>query len=323
MMRFDERDTIFARMAYLPGTWQYDDYYLKHPERKIVDATLRRLPDLCSEKTRFYHPEKCAAVNANFSLLQTLHPLCESYVSSNRGTSPGVDYSESVKSIMLSFGAESVRIARMRDEFHYSFRGRHLQHYGEPVERFMPYGVVFSVRMDKEMIDSAPDVDEMLESSTAYVKAAMAGLLISSYISNLGYSARTHMDGNYLAVLPVVAESAGLGVFGRNGLLITRDSGPAVKLGLVTTDLPLAPDPSLEVDLERFCEECRKCSDRCPSSAIPKGSKQIILGTRRWQISSERCYSFWRNVGTDCGLCIKNCPFPYEISLSDFISNFR
>lgn len=323
MIRSDERDTMFARMAYRPGTWQYEDYYSKHPERKTVDDTLRRLPELCSEHSRFYDPLKCAIVDGNFSLLADLHPLCEFEPSESSAKFLTEDLSGTLKRLLTDFGAEDVRMTRMQEEFYYTNRGRHPQHYGEPVERFMPYGVVFSMAMDKEIINTAPDIDEMLESSTAYVKATMAGLLLSSFISKLGFSARSHMDGNYLAVLPLVAESAGLGVFGRSGLLITHDSGPAVKLGLVTTDLPLQLDSPLEVDLEKFCEECRRCSDRCPSSAIPKGNKKDILGIRRWQINSERCYSFWRKVGTDCGLCIKHCPFPDEVTLHDFLNDSR
>jgi ferredoxin len=26
-------------------------------------------------------------------------------------------------------------------------------------------------------------------------------------------------------------------------------------------------------------------------------------------MSAERCYHFWRTQGTDCGLCIRSCPF--------------
>ncbi len=125
------------------------------------------------------------------------------------------------------------------------------------------------------------------------------------------------MDGNYLVVLPTLARDAGLGEIGRNGLLISKKYGPAVRLGAVTTDMPLKPDEGLNLDVASFCEICNMCSSKCPMQAIPKGKREIIEGELRWKIDQEKCYSFWRKIGTDCGLCIKNCPFGQGIDIMD------
>ena len=45
-------------------------------------------------------------------------------------------------------------------------------------------------------------------------------------------------------------------------------------------------------------------------------------GVLRWKINAEECYRRWRSLGTDCGLCIANCPFTYGIS-KDLISNIK
>ncbi|MEW6623631.1 MAG: hypothetical protein AB1420_10995 [Bacillota bacterium] len=44
MSRFDERDTIFARMAYKKGSKPYIDYYQRNPDRKEMDDKLRDMP---------------------------------------------------------------------------------------------------------------------------------------------------------------------------------------------------------------------------------------------------------------------------------------
>lgn len=43
-MRYDERDVLFARMTYLPGTSQHAEYYARRPEKEKEDDTLRVLP---------------------------------------------------------------------------------------------------------------------------------------------------------------------------------------------------------------------------------------------------------------------------------------
>ena len=45
--RSDERDTMFARAHYTPGSQAYEDYYKRFPEKKDIDDSLRHRPDLC------------------------------------------------------------------------------------------------------------------------------------------------------------------------------------------------------------------------------------------------------------------------------------
>jgi epoxyqueuosine reductase QueG len=115
-------------------------------------------------------------------------------------------------------------------------------------------------------------------------------------------------------MLPPVAQDAGLGELGRLGYLITPDLGPRVRLGAVTTDLPLIPDRPGAFGVQDFCAECRKCAVNCPSNAIPHGEKVDVRGTLKWQLEIERCYHYWRLAGTDCGLCMKVCPYSHPAS---------
>jgi reductive dehalogenase len=112
-------------------------------------------------------------------------------------------------------------------------------------------------------------------------------------------------------MLPPVAYDAGLGELGRMGYLVSPKFGGRIRLGAVTTDLPLIPDKPINFGLQDFCERCKKCAINCPSGAIPSGSKSEVRGVRKWKMNAELCLYYWRAIGTDCGLCMKVCPFSH------------
>jgi reductive dehalogenase len=159
------------------------------------------------------------------------------------------------------------------------------------------------------MVKSAPKLPVTLESSKEYVEAAKIALQLAYYIRSLGYDARAHIDGNYLVIAPLVAASAGLGEIGRMGILMTEKYGPRVRLGVVTTDMPLVEDQPVDLGMQDFCRICRKCSQNCPSGAISEGEKTEDRGVLKWKVNQEKCYWFWRKVGTDCAICMNTCPY--------------
>jgi epoxyqueuosine reductase QueG len=101
--------------------------------------------------------------------------------------------------------------------------------------------------------------------------------------------------------LKYAAWLAGLGSYGLNQLLITRETGPRIRMTAILTDAPLAADHPAEETLVRpECAQCQQCVKACPIGAISPD------GTFRPQPC--RDYMFSTLGGLRCGMCLRVCP---------------
>lgn len=308
--RFDERDVMFARGEYQPGTKKYEEYYGKlHPEKKEFDDMLHELPDVC-EGGSLYEPLNSKLCGAEFSFITNLLTAVDGEVSQERIEVDPATMTERIKGITKYLGADLVGIAPVEKRYFYSHVGRGPEEWGKKIEVTHKYAISFAVEMDYEMVSNAPFNPTAIESGKQYARLAMISVILANYIRSIGYSARAHIsESNYQAILPPFAYLAGLGELGRMGYIITREFGPRVRLGLVTTNLPLIPDKPVKFGVQDFCTFCKKCAENCPSRAIPFGEKEIVRGVEKWQLDYEKCYLFWRKIGTDCALCMYSCPY--------------
>jgi reductive dehalogenase len=177
------------------------------------------------------------------------------------------------------------------------------------------YAVVMAIEMDEEAISKSPSCPAAAATGICYSKMAFVASSMAEFIRNLGYIAIP--AGNDTALSIPLAIDAGLGQLGRNGLLITPEYGPRVRLCKVFTDLPLVPDKPIDFGVTNFCKGCAKCADACEVDAISKdpeprwepACKSNNTGALKWYVDSEKCYEFWCENGTDCSTCISVCPY--------------
>jgi len=123
--------------------------------------------------------------------------------------------------------------------------------------------VVVAQSMDRDLLRTAPSALSGAATGAGYSRDTAVLLAIAQFITNLGYRAVATMNDSALAI--PFAIKAGLGEYGRHGLLITREFGPRVRLGKIFTDLPLAPDRPIRFGGKETCTICRPCTDACPA----------------------------------------------------------
>lgn len=318
MARIDERNIMFSRISRVDGTRQYKAYYKDHPENKEFDDKLRTLPPMNSDGTKFFDPLDSPIVDSTFEFLADIKGLVDGgQKAKEKAVATPETFTRKLKGLAEFYGAKLTGVAELDDSYYYSYRGRNDLVYGEKVEPQLPYTFVFAVELDPSYINSAPALPESIGVTKGYLDAAIIGMMLAYYIKSLGYEARNHMDGNYLLVMPLAAKAAGLGDLGRHGVLVTPEYGSRLRLGAVTTDIPLLKSGPSLLKMRDFCERCGRCAKLCPSRAISKEPPKPIEGVERWQIRQELCFEKWFEFGTDCGLCIAACPFSLPLAKSD------
>jgi ferredoxin len=316
--RFDERRIMFARARLQPGSPEYKNYYSLHPDDLASDERFRALPGLLSLEAKFANPFHFAATDGSFELTEALREAVDGQPNLNQRNSHSIEeMTRYIKGLTHYFGASDIGVTELRPYHVYSHTGRGSGIYGEAIKIEHTHAIALTVEMDFEMVGTAPKSTLTMESARQYVEAARVAIQLANAIRNLGYAARAHIDGNYQVIAPLVARDAGLGEIGRMTLLMTPKEGPRVRLGVVTTDMPLIPTLSHpNFSVIDFCNICKKCAENCPSKSIPMGERQRIDGAWRWKLDEETCFRYWNAVGTDCGRCMAVCPYSHPDNLA-------
>lgn len=308
----DERDVIFSREEYRPGTPAYDAYYARCPEKRSVDDRIRQLPEMLSPGGQHYEPALAKQIRRDFVRIERLGLRVDGPVAAVRQTPCVSDRTAWIKQRAIALGADAVGIAPLDQRYVYSHVGRGPEPWGDPIENDHPFAILFTLEMQSQAVDSAPRLPITAETSRNYLRGAEISIELAREIRATGYEARAHIAGsNYQIMLPPLAHAAGLGELGRMGYLIAPRLGPRLRLGAVTTTLPLELDQPIDFGVLDFCEACKKCVANCPSTSIRGGAKTWERGVLKWQLRLESCLHYWRVVGSDCGLCMRVCPYSH------------
>lgn len=204
--------------------------------------------------------------------------------------------------------------------------------------------IVWTVQMSEETLKRAPTPLAQQTTTLAYTRNRNIQLRLQTFLRSLGYMALGEASTNALGISPALGVMAGLGELSRLNRLITPEYGPMVRVFKLITDLPLAPTSPINAGIMRFCQECKKCAESCPSQALSMRTEPTWDVAGPWNNpghkaffeDSTKCRETWFRAGTNCGRCFAVCPyasssralvhrfaFSVESSTARFNSSFR
>lgn len=261
----------------------FTEYHVKQDRREGFSDAFTINGDVASEKTTFESPAQA---------------------------------SKEIKQIARMFGAADCGITRVDPRWMYTEKFSDMSGTSRPndIPEDLNNVIVTVQPMDQALIATVPSALSGAATGLGYSHDALVVLALAQAIRNLGYRAIASMNDSSL-VIPMAIQ-AGLGEYGRHGLLITPGNGPAVRLGKVFTDMPLALDQPIDTGVRNFCDQCQRCASACPVKAIPKDAPSEhrhnvsnITGVKKWSVDGEKCFGYWATQNTDCAICIRVCPF--------------
>jgi len=334
--RVDEREIVFARNRSIrPGSTEYGIFYKEHPDLEAYDVKRRERGGPLGQLGSIDKPDEgpnaaatlaCLSIPLHLSAPNQVKPLPHPFMKDKKITLSPEEATKKVKDFTSHLGADLVGITEINPLWIYSRRGEifheNWEDWGKEIPADHRFAVVFATEMDFPLVGAAPHTPTVIESMRNYGKGAYISVQLASYIANLGYPATANHLRHYEAILVPLAVDAGLGELGRLGYLMTREFGPRIRLGAVTTNLPLIPDRPVDLGVADFCRICKKCAVCCPSQSIPMGEQTEVNGILRWKLNAETCFDYWGKIGTDCNVCMRVCPwshartFPHRLIVS-------
>lgn len=228
-----------------------------------------------------------------------------------------------------------------------------LEAYREKMKAMLPDGrylIVFAAAHSRGTLNSGNNPVQQFDTIYTYRKAGDLSHELSREIEDEGYlgvAVPVYMPMDMLGegkgmrgeiCWRRAGVAAGLGFIGKNGLLITEEFGPLVRLGGVVTNYPLEDHVAKKVITESKCGSCTVCLDSCPAGALEPfkinkkkcGDRTFTYGLRGFAsfleevasseeskrqeaLKSSALREIWQNFMTGCyyycWVCQTSCPF--------------
>jgi len=320
--RFDQINTIFKRAVFdpvwverskvlnEPASTQQAGYTQEDYALRIAAGYIKKVFSMGKEISSM------AMMNAQESVVAEKTGASTSQID----TSDSAEISRKIKIAARFFGASLVGICKLDRRWIYSRVINEItqEHVSLEIPEGFQYAIAIAIEMSHSYIQTSPTYGASAATHLGYSQMAFVAASLAEFIQGLGYKAIPAANDSALSI-PIAIE-AGLGELGRNGLLITQEFGPRVRLCKVFTDLPLVPDEPRFFGVDDFCRKCMKCAKDCPSQAISfeeRTTEALNIsnnpGVLKWPVHAEQCFKYWIANRTGCANCIRVCPFNKEV----------
>jgi epoxyqueuosine reductase QueG len=223
--------------------------------------------------------------------------------------------SPEIKNLSLSLGAEKCGIASV-DRFKKAPDGFH----PNDIYPGCKSVIVFLIQMPSEIILASNPVPYSHTAHLIYSKLDNISIELCKAIQNNKNNAvpipsdvpflswdNEKRHGMGILSLRHAGYLAGLGILGRNNLLINPDLGNMVYIGAILTDNELDPDPV--IDNVRCPDRCSICLDSCPQKALNGMTVNQKLCRAYSALKNDRGFDIY-----SCNICRKVCIFRTRIN---------
>ncbi|MCF7885702.1 MAG: hypothetical protein K9M80_04320, partial [Candidatus Marinimicrobia bacterium] len=167
--RIDERDTMFSRNRLKKGSTHYKNYYLENPDKKEIDDKIRSNPGLLAKNTKYYHNYWFQAADTNFAHVKQLRSKVDGKVSSSKSKFALSSKSNTafIKNWLRNLNVLDTGITLLKDYHIYSYGGRD-ERYGKKLTLEHKFAIAFTIPMNYELVNCAPQASMVFESSRCY-----------------------------------------------------------------------------------------------------------------------------------------------------------
>ena len=210
---------------------------------------------------------------------------------------PGRDFSDDVRKKAREFGFGEVGFTRYDRRYTYASKKQWAK---------FPHAICLALEQDYWQTQTIPSLDAEYAHFGTYEVAGALALRLGEYIRSLGYHAQIHSPNDNSGMYIPIFVNAGLGQLGANGQLLSPHFGSRARLLIITTDGPLKYDEPVDYGINKFCEKCQVCVDRCPARALVK-EKVWWRGAKKNKLIYDRCRPVMVKY-EGCGICMKVCP---------------
>lgn len=141
--------------------------------------------------------------------------------------------------------------------------------------------VVFGVESTDDVHELEVQTDDGSYEYPGYAPLARIRDHVIRELKQRGYETVYPYEDRTFTSFKAIARLAGIGGFGKNSLIISRQHGPWLRIGVVYTDAALEPDPPFEEDV---CGDCTLCIEACPTGALKPyvvDDKRCLVGLSR------------------------------------------
>ncbi|MFX0028576.1 MAG: hypothetical protein ACFE8B_05170 [Candidatus Hermodarchaeota archaeon] len=168
--------------------------------------------------------------------------------------------------------------------------------------------IVLGMEMVWDEIKTAPSINCSIEAFRVYSELGNITIQLTEYLKEKGYKSEAHHPFGGKFLFPPHAVAAGLGIMGRNGLVITPEFGPRQRWAIISTDAELPTRTKIDLQaLIDYCKDCGACVKGCKGGAafedpIYHENSPVIT-----HIDRSKCIESLIN-NNYCSYCLKVCP---------------